>query len=601
MTTWAIAYATKAGVDIRSSDGQKIKVKSAPVGNMHAPDAQSFQDDFLARLTREDVVISPSGPNYTYLAGAYAHAGKVHWIDPGTLAAKEGNGDGKKRKKSPADTLLALFESEPQAFYEYKPTEARVAAIRIATLNWLAVERQATADGNAYSQLLKRERDFHFFADPNRNEWVKEYVAREKRKVVAKNKAAGVVLSKEQLADMTVTLTRRAEDLYESFFGKDGKEAKKVQDQLVRERLEWFGADELADDCCRRVKALLKDAPENEIFDGLIGPDALKTRAQVLAYMRSPRLYPCFPALASYVFGRFDEGQAKRRRRGMRDGGTPEFKRALVFDFADKYWQADPIGFFRGLYYTYKGHQYAQYWPLVELTRELWKILGVKAAEDGEDAEVEAEEIEGASGDAVRGIVEKLAELSYLPLIAGSPRARTEIAELVKRPDPKRLWRLFSKGNAWDGTTSVPGGNLQMPPFRIERQVKRLLGATLLQAAYYRWLAQDGEQLPLERDYIYVKQWRKVYGVADGVPTEYDHEVVPAYFAIEAERMLRERPLPPNAEIVCMPPGKRLEYLRGLDQSDRERAISALTEKEQKKLQKALAGEPMPEEVGVEA
>jgi hypothetical protein len=127
-----------------------------------------------------------------------------------------------------------------------------------------------------------------------------------------------------------------------------------------------------------------------------------------------------------------------------------------------------------------------------------------------------------------------------------------------------------------------------------------MLGVTLLQAAYYRWLAQDGEQLPLDRDYIYVKQWRKVYGVADGVPSEYDHEVIPAFFAIEAEAMLRERPLPPNAEIICTPPSKRLEYLRGLDQPKRELAISVLTEKEQKKLLGVLAGGSMTEEAGAE-
>jgi hypothetical protein len=85
--------------------------------------------------------------------------------------------------------------------------------------------------------------------------------------------------------------------------------------------------------------------------------------------------------------------------------------------------------------------------------------------EDDETPESDAAtEKENATSYVVCRIVEKLTELSSFPIIAGSPRSRAEIAELVKNPDPKRLWRLFSKGNFKEGNTEVSGGNLQMPP-----------------------------------------------------------------------------------------------------------------------------------------
>ena len=82
---WALGFATKNGMQILSAAGEKVVIAKVKVGNMFAPDPDEFAALFLSRLGPEDVVLSPSGPNYTYLPGAYARGARVFWINPAKL------------------------------------------------------------------------------------------------------------------------------------------------------------------------------------------------------------------------------------------------------------------------------------------------------------------------------------------------------------------------------------------------------------------------------------------------------------------------------------------------------------------------------------
>lgn len=546
MTTWAMGYAKKAGMQIRSDSGEKLRIKSRPIGNMFAPDAEELRENFFNALTQEDVVISPSGSNFTYLAGAYAACGNVHWIDPGKLAAAMENGF---KGKHAAVALLELFRNSPTSFYRYEPMDARVSALRLATQNWLAAEQQVTADSNAHSQLLKRERDAHYFGEPDKNAWILEQVKGEMRKLTARNRKAGVTLNKEQKADMERTLTARASELYDKYFGDNAKEVKKAQDALIRDRLEYYGIDELCDEGEKRIVKLLGEIEENALFEGLVGPGAIKTRAQILSYMRNPLFYPTFPQLAHYAgVGKLIQGQAARRKRGERQYGSPDFKRALCFDFADKYANADPIGFFSALYYTYKAHQYYRYWPLMGLTKDLWAQMGKKFTDDDEtDDALSDEEFSDIYTDGLRDIVDGLAKIANLPVIGKNARVMDEIAALraMETPDPKRVWLLFSKSN--------DGLNLQMTPNRVEKQTKRFMGTVLLQAVYYRWLAKIGRSLPLEADHLYLLCWRTIEGKNAAVPTSYDHEVVLMGFQLMVEELKSKVKLPQDVALKLIP------------------------------------------------
>lgn len=568
-TIWAIGYATKSGMLIRSNEGKKIKIPSKPAGNMHAPDSTAFTRDFLSQVGPDDTVISPAGPNYTYLIGAYAKTQKVFWIDPGRLAKEMGVDTGnektdhgtKKRIPAVSPALLQLFKDKPQCFYEYKPTDAKVAALRIATLNWLHIERQATADGNSYSQLLRRERDFLSFQTPDKEEWVATFVKRESARLTSHNKKAGVNLEPHQKKSSKKHLNARGEKLFYGYFGDDGVEIKKAQDELVRDRLAWFGAEELEDDAAKKVRALLPEIEANLVFDGVVGEEAIKTRAQVLSYIRNPLFYENFRQLAGYAgVGSLHEGQAVRRRRGERQRGVPEFKRALVFDFAEKYWQCDRIGVVKALYYAYKEHQYLVYWELIKLTQDVWKLMGKKQDEEETDDEVavEDEEDQGkpepASPEKIRDIAVRLSKLEHLPMIGRSPKAKAEIQALIKTPDAARLWRLFSRA---DFGPLGSGLNLQMTPARIERQIKRILGITLLQIVYYRWLEQLEAPLPLAQDFIYVQQWKFVSGKTEGVPTKYDYNVVMRYFQKTSEKLRLTVKLPPEVDEKLKPKEER--------------------------------------------
>jgi hypothetical protein len=523
---------------ILAESGEKIVIPKVPVGNMFQPDPEVFASVFLNRLGEGDIVLSPSGPNYTYLPGAYARGAKVYWIHPGNL----------KGVKKLAEHLLRLFKETPDEFYEYQPQDERIASLGLLTRAWLGLERQVTADENALSQLMRRERDFFSFHKPDREGWLRRSVESERRKFAKQLSGRGVKLTRKQQERLSAGILARAEELYASYFepGVPEKQMKKARITLIREQLEWFGVAEKEAFYADEAWRALEGTPEKALFDGLIGEKAVKTRIQVLTYIRNPLFYPSAGHLRAYAGLGITDGQANRRRRGEASRGNPEFRRALCFDFADKYWSNDPIGYFKALYYAYKAHQYFIYWGLMELTRDVFQTLRMSEDETEEDAE-EGGNGHDATSEAVRPLIHRLAELSHLDLIAKSAPVKEVIETLKRSPDPKLLRRLFSK-------SPRDGFNLQVTPKRVEAQVKRLLGVTLLDTIYYRWLASLGEPLPLAEDFIYLRRWRNVEGRTDGVPEAYDHQVVLRYFQMCVEELRASRePLPSEVELKLVP------------------------------------------------
>jgi len=590
MSTYAMGQATKTGVEIRcAEEKRKFTCKSRAVGNMHMPDPVELEDKFFATLTPEDFVVSPAGANYTMLRGAYEHTSNVFWIDPGTLAEKMNNG---LKGKSGTTALLELFESQRDLFYQYQPSNARCTTLLLAVRDWLNIEAQLTAANNSVAQHLRRERDLAVFKAPERKAWIERETDREVKKIVKRNRTAGIKLEKDQIATMRATLTKRMAGVYDGFFGDSNKELGKAQKRIIDDRITWFGIDELLEDAEARVQEILDDMPESKLFDGLVGEGAIKARAQVLAFIRNPQLYECFPQLEHYAgVGKLDGGQALRRQYGVRQVGRPEFRKALCFDFGEKYWQCDRIGFFKGLYYAYKRHQYLRFYDLMQITADVWPLFGrTKTDDEGgdEDApqateEVSDEELAATTTDkskAIRDIAERLEKISDLPMIARNPDVQRAIASLKKQPDAKLLWKLFTRGGEKDANGKVSSGyNLQMTPARIERQVKRMTGIVLLQAIYYRWLKMLDAPLPLAEDHKYVAQWRYV-NKSDGLPMEYDHELALKYFTQIGDELEKTVKLPPELAIKLVKPEARREYLGGLDAATRMKALLALTDKD---------------------
>jgi hypothetical protein len=81
---WALGYATKGGLVAKSLEGEKVVIKAVGIGNMHAPDPREFVDKFLNSLRSDDIVLSPAGPNHTYIAGCASRC-RVMWIHTNKL------------------------------------------------------------------------------------------------------------------------------------------------------------------------------------------------------------------------------------------------------------------------------------------------------------------------------------------------------------------------------------------------------------------------------------------------------------------------------------------------------------------------------------
>ncbi len=581
MAIWALGYATKTGLVAVSGDGHsKVVVKSTAVGNMFAPNPKEFVDHLLSVLQPEDVVLTPSGPNYTYIAGCASRC-RVFWIHSGKLAEGSKNG-------SVAKAVLQHFQERPADFYEYQPTGVGLAKLRLMVQEWLGLERVVTATDNGLAQALRREREYFQYFSPEKDRWLKEFVTRERKKEIARLRKRGVVLSAEQIHGMEAALKQTAEAHYAIYFDGEGsgeKEQKKERERIITERLEWFGADELLAHVGKEVGEYLVTLPENKLFDGLLSEGTHRVKAEILAFMRNPLLYPNVRALLAYAdMGHIEDGQVPQRRHGEVEHGNPQLRRTLCFDFAEKYWTNDTVGFFRNLYYAVKAHQYYSSWGLMQVTADVFKLLGKKEEED-ESETSEDEPTKELVPDRLQAIVERLDSLSGLPMISRNPAIKREIAALKANPDPKRLWKLFARGKVGNEY----GLNLQLTRKRVEQQVKRMLGITLIKATYYRWLKMLGMPLPLADDHIYVRQYQTVYGVKD-LPEDFEPEVVLEYYRMKtAELKKRHGPLPAEIRIAFVSPDERLEVLKGMEPDEARRALSALSEKERKKLTEALA------------
>ncbi|PIQ80237.1 MAG: hypothetical protein COV79_01525, partial [Parcubacteria group bacterium CG11_big_fil_rev_8_21_14_0_20_41_14] len=81
MATYALGYATKTGMEISDDTSGTQKIPSVKIGNMDWPDPNKM-GEFIETLGSQDSLISPSGPNVSYLAGAFRQGADVHWANP---------------------------------------------------------------------------------------------------------------------------------------------------------------------------------------------------------------------------------------------------------------------------------------------------------------------------------------------------------------------------------------------------------------------------------------------------------------------------------------------------------------------------------------
>ena len=363
------------------------------------------------------------------------------------------------------------------------------------------------------------------------------------RKVRNQWRRVKLVPTKKQKEIVKEALTAHANVFYEALTDEDSENRSRNLELMKRAYMEWFGIDELLEECKKNAIAQLKTMPQNTLFDGLISGGTTRVRSIILAFVRSPLLYPNVRALLAYAgIGTITKGQAFQRKRGEPDKGHPTFKKTAVFDFAEKYWMNDKVGFFEQLYYAYKHLQYQMYWDLLQITADVYKGLG-KKAEDGDvnaqfgetDEEKAARDQIKSSGDKtafIHEIVDRLLAISdSVPMIGKNKAVMQSLYDLQndESPDPKRLWQLFKRGPV----AGLPAGdnkgfNICLTPARIEKRVKRYLGVTLVRALYYRWMKSLGMRAPLEDDHQYLSQYKTLFGTPCE-PTGTDEHGLPIY------------------------------------------------------------------------
>jgi len=532
MATYALGYATKTGMEISDDTSGTQKIPSVKIGNMDWPDPNKM-GEFIETLGSQDSLISPSGPNVSYLAGAFRQGADVHWANPARIT------DFSNGKPLTPKKLHDLWQNQPEIFYEYLAGDYQVAELGVAYTSWLAAEAEKVALSNSMDQTLRREMEWFRFLKPDKDEWVAkrlEYAVLRFRSISRKG---GIKLPKELIDQYRATLNSELEKLYTMCMEGDTKSIERVQKRL--KEMDMASVEEQLAEHERRVEKLLKPLAHNEFFTGLkgIGP---KSRSGVLFYIGNPLQFPSFMHLGSYNGMRIVEGQGIRRsspeniedlRYNHKSHGV------LCFDFGDKAHYHE--GFFQELYQAYKCHQFLVYWPLVVLTKQIFEVW------DKDDV------AEGMVSDWVR----RLKNMGHdLPMIQKSMKIRNWLDRIEREPSWKELKKLFAREKG--------GGNLQMTLDRMDMQAKRHNGITLLRIAYYRWLNMLGAKLPIEQDYIYARQYKHLRN-SSNAPTTYDPQITLEYYQEAcAELQEKGREMPNEAWFGADSKGGEKERFPGL-------------------------------------
>lgn len=544
MPTWALGYASKTGLRAMSDAGEKVTIPSIPIGNMFWPSPEKM-DEFITSLNGNDTLVSPSGPNASYLAGAFRQGAIVHWINPARLA----DIIGKHARLAPQQLLKIWQEREREGgteFYVYMESDYQIAELAVTYTDWLNTEAEKVALSNSLDQSLRKQMEIFRFLKPPKEQWVNGRVASAFGRFRAVARKGGVTLPSEIAGQYRAHLELELGRLYDLCLTGDKKQTEAVQQRL--KEMEMASVLEILEEREKTVQNLLNRLPHSRFFEGYkgIGP---KSASGTLVFVSNPLLYPTFPHLNSLLGMRVVDGQAIRRY----DPEEPRDLRynhrghqVMCFDFGDKAHFHE--GFFQDLYRAYKCHQFLVYWPLVELTREVFSFWrGAEAeretdefdATENEEAGMSAVENLGEEGseqfetngepspENIREWLSRLQALSSdLPIIVRSKGVRRMIDELASRPAWPGVKKLFSRATG--------GGNLQMTLQRLDTQAKRHNGITLARIAYYEWLSLLNEPLPLEPDFVYARQCKYVL---NHPPQVYSPQVTLDYYTMRAQEM----------------------------------------------------------------
>lgn len=533
MAHYYLGYAMGKGVKIikitRNDEKEIIVIPSIKIGNMMWPSPPEM-GEFIATLSAEDVFVSPSGPNYNFLAGAYRRGAEVRWINPALLRDKLGE------KKYTPELLGKFFVEAIEDFYSYGEDDLHIAKLAVAYAGWMRTEAERIAISNSLDQSLRKEMEFFAFYIPNREEWVKEKADRMANRLRGYLRKGKAILEKDELGKYRSALEAEYGQIYDMSLSGNTKDAEKAQKRL--KDLEMASMLELEEEEKREAENYLAEIPHNGIFDGISGAGP-RTKAGALVHIGNPLLFPTFAHLASYAGMRVVGSQAIRRydpleKRDLRY--NHEAHKVFCFDFGDKAHYHD--GLFKDLYYAYKCQQYLTYWPLMELTAEVQKYWTEDIMDIKHGKSINGEEPEWLTHEKITGWAKRLGEMSN-PMVDNDPRVKKAIADLLANPTWAGLKKIMSRGKGCL--------NIQMDGTRIETQAKRMNGITLLRTVYYRWLQMLDRPLPLEADHVYISQWKKIHG-ENNLPTKYSPIVTVAYYQLRCVELQEEgKTLPEEA------------------------------------------------------
>lgn len=453
MSLYCLGYERKDGMTIEvfreGEHSETIEIGTEEFNQMAGPSRVELRDRFLNRLTSDDIVLSPGGSNYLLLDAVFRRTPNVGWIPSQYL------------DEQPATKVLYnLWQEKPEEFHKFREPDQITRRVKTHFDDWMQVEKERVSVSNAYSQLLRRIRDGVVLLDVSEEEFVEDYIAKNKGLAQGLARSLGhrpnlpkveqmlqergfepeeietIASSWDEFRsvisdDLVESLETEARKLYRAYTNQQisEQERKSRERGIKQRRLQYLNRRE--EQLEKEVEEAIQESVLSGLYEDLSGVGT-RILGGMITHIRSPLLYKDVNGLLAYFNLLPYKGRRRTRTEAAKQGGARFDAETLMYEWSNQpaFFSNDEL---TDIYRSYKLWRWLVYHPLYEMSQEVFNLLPKSGSPD-------------VSKEKIRDIARRIFHLrNEIPMIRDNKEVRRKLKYIWGTGSPKELKSVLKR------------------------------------------------------------------------------------------------------------------------------------------------------------